>query len=296
MVEGRERRRRQSRLTAMPVLTRKNKPSLYYEVDDFTDPWRNAPCILLQHGYGRSSKFWYRWVPYLARFYKVVRPDLRGLGRSAKDFDFATGFSAEAYVNDLTAILDALGAGSVHYCGESLGGIIGMIFAAECPRRVRTLSLVSAPVFLNEDFQDRSKFGYASWEEALRRMGAKGYAQAKNKGDRFAADTDPGLMQWFADEQGSSDVEVLIAMQKLAQRIDATPYLPRIEAPVLAIYPTAGPITTPEQEALLRKHVRNLQMVHLDSRHHNLHLTQHVACVAQVLQFAAQHDGIACHE
>ena len=65
----------------MPVLHRTNEPDLYYDIDDYTDPWKNAPHILLQHGYGRSSKFWYRWVPYLARFYKVVRPDLRGLSQ-----------------------------------------------------------------------------------------------------------------------------------------------------------------------------------------------------------------------
>ena len=280
----------------MPVLHRANGPDLYYEVDDFTDPWKNAPHILLQHGYGRSSKFWYRWVPYLTRFYKVVRPDLRGLGRSSKDFDLTTGFNPAAYVADLNAILDAIGAESVHYCGESLGCILGMIFAGECPHRVRTLSLVSAPVFLNQDFQNRSKFGYSSWEEALRKMGAKGYALAKNQGDRFSADTDPGLMQWFADEQGASDVEVLIAMQNLASRIDATEHLPRIEAPVLALFPSQGPITTPEQEELLRKHVRNLRIVHLPSRHHNLHLTQPVACVQHVLHFAAQYDGVGCHE
>lgn len=280
----------------MPVLHRANGPDLYYEVDDFTDPWKNAPHILLQHGYGRSSKFWYRWVPYLTRFYKVVRPDLRGLGRSSKDFDLTTGFNPAAYVADLNAILDAIGAESVHYCGESLGGILGMIFAGECPHRVRTLSLVSAPVFLNQDFQNRSKFGYSSWEEALRKMGAKGYALAKNQGDRFSADTDPGLMQWFADEQGASDVEVLIAMQNLASRIDATEHLPRIEAPVLALFPSQGPITTPEQEELLRKHARNLRIVHLPSRHHNLHLTQPVACVQHVLHFAAQYDGVGCHE
>ena len=280
----------------MPFVERKNKPRLHYEIDDYTDPWKNAPFILLQHGYGRSSKFWYRWIPYLARFYKVVRPDLRGLGQSARDFDLEKGLNAEAYVDDLCAILDAIGTESVHYCGESLGGIIGMMFAGDEPRRVRTLSLVSAPVFLNESFQDRSKFGYASWEEALRKLGAQGYARAKNKGDRFAADTDAGLMHWFADEQGKSDVEVLIAMQKLASKIDATPYLPRITAPVLAIYPTEGPITTPEQEALLRKHVRNLSMVHLASKHHNLHCTQPAACAQHVLHFAAQHDGVSCRE
>lgn len=280
----------------MPVLRRGGNPSLYYEVDDYTDPWRNAPFILLQHGYGRSSKFWYRWVPYLSRFYKVVRPDLRGLGRSSRDFDLASGLTAELYLEDLEAILDAIGADSVHYCGESLGGILGMLFAAEHPRRMRTLSLVSAPVYLNRELIERSKFGHESWEDALRKLGAKGYARAKNTADRFPPGTDPGLMAWFAEEQGESDVEVLIAMQKLASRIDATAYLPRIQAPVLAIYPSHGPITTPEQEDLLRKHVRDLGMVHLPSRHHNLHCTQPAACAAHVLHFAAQHDGVACHE
>ena len=66
----------------MPLIERKGKPALHYRVDDFTDPWKNAPTVLLQHGFGRSSQFWTSWVPYLSRFYKVVRPDLRGLGLS----------------------------------------------------------------------------------------------------------------------------------------------------------------------------------------------------------------------
>lgn len=280
----------------MPILHRKSAPDIHYEIDDYTDPWKSAPYLLLQHGYGRSSRFWYRWVPYLARFYKVVRPDLRGLGQSSRDFDLAQGLNPAAYLGDLNAVLDELGVESVHYCGESLGGILGMMFAGECPSRVRTLSLVSAPVFLNEDFQSRSKFGHASWEEALRKMGPKGYALAKNQGDRFSPDTDPGLMSWFADQQGASDVEVLIAMQKIASKINATEYLPKIEAPVLALFPSEGPITTPEQEALLRTHVRDLRLVHLSSRHHNLHLTQAAACAGHVLHFAAQHDGVPCRE
>ena len=41
----------------MPFLERSGKPSLHYVVDDFTDPWRNAPVLILQHGYGRSAQF-----------------------------------------------------------------------------------------------------------------------------------------------------------------------------------------------------------------------------------------------
>ena len=114
----------------MPFLKRKGKPSLHYRIDDFTDPWKNAPTVLLQHGFGRSSQFWTSWVPYLSRFYKVVRPDLRGLGLSPVEFNPATDITIENYIDDMTALLDALKLESVHYCGESFGGILGMVLAA----------------------------------------------------------------------------------------------------------------------------------------------------------------------
>ena len=128
------------------------------------------------------------------------------------------------------------------------------------------------------------------------KTGSPGICGSEELRGPFFSRYDPGLMQWFADEQGKSDVEVLIAMQHLASRVDATPYLRRITSPVLAIYPSQGPITTPEQEALLRKYVKNLKMIHIPSRHHNLHCTHPSACAVQVLHFAAQHDGISCHE
>ena len=280
----------------MPVLHRDREPDLYYEVDDYTDPWANAPYILLQHGFGRSSKFWYRCVPYLARFYRIIRPDLRGFGRSAPSTDPPDEFTIETVIRDLDAILDHVGVESVHYCGESLGGILGMPFAAERPGRVRTLTLIASRVRLNQTSQERYKFGHETWEEALKTLGSRAYSEAKNTADRFAPGTDPGLMSWFAEQQGSSRVESLVAVSHLARVIDTTSYLPRIEAPVLTIYPSHGPITTPEQEELLRTHVRNLRLVHLPSEYHNLHLTQAAACATHLLHFVAQHDGIACRE
>jgi len=279
----------------MPVLKRQGAPDLYYEFDDYTDPWRNAPCIVLQHGFGRSSGFWYRWPPYLARWFKVLRPDFRGFGRSAAP-GVSNNLSFDMLYDDLEAMLDAVGVRSAHFCGESFGGIFGMLFAAQRPQRVRTLNLISARVFLNAESRSRYRFGHESWEAALKQLGAKGWAEAKNGSDRFAPDTDPGLKQWFADEQGKSDVAAMIAVQKLAETINTTDYLARIEAPVLTIYPSAGPITTPEQEALLHQHLRSLKLVHLPSRYHNLHITQAAACAQHVLHFAAQYEGMTCRE
>lgn len=150
----------------MPILSRDRRPDLYYEIDDYTDPWRNAPHMVLQHGFGRSSKFWYRCVPYLSRFYRLIRPDLRGFGRSAPATDPPDEFTVEACIRDLEDILDAVGAESAHYCGESLGGILGMPFASERPRRVRTLTLIGLRVRLNQSSRERYRFGHESWEAA----------------------------------------------------------------------------------------------------------------------------------
>ncbi len=280
----------------MPILKRANQPDLNYTLDDYTDPWRNAPFIVLQHGFARSSKFWFQWVPYLSRFYKVIRPDLRGFGRSSKDFNLATGIAVNAYLDDLEAILDDAGAASAHYCGESMGGIIGILFAAERPQRVRTLSLVSTPMQLNQAAKTRGSFGHASQEAALRALGAHDYAQSKNTADRFPPGTDAGLMAWFAEEQGRSDIEVMIAMQRLFYSLDAAPYLPKIKAPLLGLYPSHDTHTTPEQLELLRRSVRNHTLVQLPQKYHNLHCLKPATCATQVLHFAARHDGISCHE
>ena len=57
-----------------------NNYETHYELDDFTDPWKPAETIVIQHGLGRSSRFWYHWVPLLARHYRVIRRDMRGHG------------------------------------------------------------------------------------------------------------------------------------------------------------------------------------------------------------------------
>src|SRR2546423_15185429 len=101
----------------MPYIERRDEPKLHYVIDDYTDPWKNAPYLVLQHGNGRSSRFWYSWVPYLSRHYKVVRPDARGLGASSTAFDLERDVTVDALVDDVTAICDALAAQSVHFCG-----------------------------------------------------------------------------------------------------------------------------------------------------------------------------------
>src|SRR4051794_6701411 len=78
---------------SMPYVSAKDGVQLHYRIHDYTDPWKKRPFLILQHGFGRSSRFWYNLIPYLTRFYRVVCPDLRGLGESSRDFDLSTGIS-----------------------------------------------------------------------------------------------------------------------------------------------------------------------------------------------------------
>ncbi|HYG85422.1 MAG TPA: alpha/beta hydrolase [Azospirillum sp.] len=280
----------------MPVVKAHDGVELHYELHDYTDPWVHAPTLILQHGFGRSSRFWYNMIPYLSRFYKVVCPDLRGLGKSSADFDLATGITVQNYIADLVSIIDSTGEATVHYAGESLGGILGMVLAAEHPDRIRTLSVFAAPLVISEATQKTFAFGHPSWQEALATMGAKGWSLAVNTATRFPPDTDPGLLEWFASEMGKNRVEVMIAMSRLAAKVDAKPYLPRIRAPMLGLYPTAGAITTSDQEETLRAQVRNLTIIHMPTRYHMVQTLEPAACAEHVLHFMALHDGRVCRE
>lgn len=280
----------------MPFVKRTGQPDIHYTVDDFTDPWKNAPYLILQHGFGRSGRFWYSWVPYLARWFKVVRPDVRGLGLSPANFDLARAFTVENCVNDLAAIIDHLGADSVHYCGESMGGIIGMVLAATHAKRVRTLTLVSSPVNLNETTKTTYALGHKSEAEAQQAMGMKEWVAATNRTTRFPANADPRLLEWYETEFARNNPDVQAAMSRALHASSALPYLAKIEAPVLGLYPSAGPITSAEQMAMLKQHIRNFTLIALPSDFHKIQLMFPRTCATHLLHFAAAHDGTACHE
>jgi 3-oxoadipate enol-lactonase len=265
---------------------------LHYVVDDYTDPWKNAPYILLQHGNGRSGAFWYSWVPYLSRFYRVVRPDMRGLGKSSADFDLKSEFTLEHCVEDLVTIIDALGAPSVHVCGESAGGMVGIAFAALHPQRARTLTLVSTPVHIPRE--RRVTYGMTGISEQTDR---DAYIEATNRSMRFPADADPGLLDWYKREFQKNRADVQASMAAgLVNSANMLPYLPRVQAPVLGLYPSEGPITTPEQKQMLRDNLKSVRLVQLPGAFHKVQLVYPAACARQLLHFAAQHDGLAPRE
>ncbi|MBC7779619.1 MAG: alpha/beta hydrolase [Proteobacteria bacterium] len=280
----------------MPIFERTGEPDLHYVVDDFTDPWREAPTLILQHGNGRSAAFWYRCVPYLARFYRVVRPDMRGLGGSPGGFDLHREMTVPQLIEDLAALIAHVDARPVHFCGESLGGILGLAVAALHPTLLRTLTLVATPVFINDTMKQSYALGRGSRVEAMRELGAAKWVDTTNRSTRFPPDTEEGLLAWYAQTFAGNDFEVQLRLVELVNEANAQEFLPKVTLPVLGLYPEAGPITDAEQERLLAASLVDFRIARLPTRYHMVHMIHPATCARRLLAFIATHDGIDIDE
>jgi pimeloyl-ACP methyl ester carboxylesterase len=101
------------------------------------------PVVLL-HGWPST---WYEWrkvMPLLAARYRVIAPDLRGLGDSSRPAD---GYDKKRVAEDLWHLLTAtLGLARWHLVGHDWGGPVAFALAAAHAEAVRTLAIVDVTV------------------------------------------------------------------------------------------------------------------------------------------------------
>ena len=117
---------------------------LFYKVDDFTDPWETPETVVLHHGMAKNHKLWYGWIPIIARHYRVIRFDMRGMGQSSVP-EPGYPWSVDNFAADLLQLLDKLELEQVHLVGETVGGSISMRFATQHQERLKTLTACTSP-------------------------------------------------------------------------------------------------------------------------------------------------------
>jgi pimeloyl-ACP methyl ester carboxylesterase len=106
----------------------------------YDDVGTGAPALLI-HGAAGSARAFDALTPHLAERFRVIRIDLRGLGRS----DRVDAVSATAWCDDVIGLLDHLDLGQVHLAGCSLGARIAGRIALSHRERAATLT-VDAPL------------------------------------------------------------------------------------------------------------------------------------------------------
>lgn len=104
----------------------------------YWDEQGSGPPVLLIMGLSFTREMWFRMAPGLARQYRVILFDNRGVGRS----DVPPGpYLIRQMAADAVAVLDAANVNSAPVVGASMGGMIAQELALCYPRRVEGLLL-----------------------------------------------------------------------------------------------------------------------------------------------------------
>src|SRR5262252_9061094 len=119
------------------------KEDMFFREDWLGEPWRKPSTAVLIHGNDESSTEWYAWVPRMALEYRLIRPDLPGLGHSNIPRGFE--YSLANLARFVTQVMDKAGVDSAHIVGAKTGGAVAMRFAADYPKRTRSLVVVGGP-------------------------------------------------------------------------------------------------------------------------------------------------------
>ncbi|WP_328981697.1 alpha/beta hydrolase [Streptomyces mirabilis] len=102
-----------------------------------------GPAVLLLHGFPHTWQLWTHVLDGLAGRYRVIAPDLRGCGASART---AGGYDAGTLAADAEALLDALGETSAAVVGIDAGTPPAFLLAMRRPDLVRRLVVMESLV------------------------------------------------------------------------------------------------------------------------------------------------------
>jgi 3-oxoadipate enol-lactonase len=243
----------------MPMLDAPNGGKLFYTVDDFTDPWRESEAVVLLHGNSESGEAWRAWVPHLARRYKVVRPDVRGFGRSAPTpADFP--WSADVMVDDLALLASHLGLKRFHLVGAKLGGTIALRFAARHPDLVRSLCVIGVPASPGPSFGK----SVPGWVGEMETQGVRSWAASTMRA-RLGSKVSEAHMGWWTDLMGATALSTQQGFMKIVPTLDVAPDLPRIAAPTLVITSTGSALWSVDATRAWQQKIARSELIVIDS-------------------------------
>lgn len=197
---------------------------------------KDAPAVILLHGFGASLHTWEPWAAGLAPTHRVIRFDLPGSGLSPPDpgGDYTDARSRHL----LLTLMDGLGLARASLVGHSIGGRIAWGFAAEHPERIDKLVLVAPDGFASPGFE----YGKAPEVPASLSLMRHVMPEALLRMSLEPAYADPALL---TDQTAERYHDLMRApggrdalLARMAQTVlrDPVPVLQRIRAPTLLLW------------------------------------------------------------
>ncbi|MBI3217256.1 MAG: alpha/beta hydrolase [Mycobacterium sp.] len=168
---------------------------------------RDAEPVVLLHGgeFGASAEIgWEETIPELARYYRVVAPDMLGYGGTAKVLDFVDGRGMR--IRHIAAFCAAVGIERAYFVGNSMGAINLLVDATSetpvLPTRAMVAICGGGDIQQNEHMA--ALYDYDATLPAMRRIVAALFADPSYPQDqdyvarRHASATLPGAWEAIA--------------------------------------------------------------------------------------------------
>ena len=262
---------------------------LNVRIDDFSDPWVTPPAVLMLHGTAETHEAWRGWTPWLARQFRVVAPDLRGMGGSSGVVP-GTRLELDDLVQDAHALMQSLGLSRYYVVGEKLGALVGLALAAAHPQAVQGAALACGMV------SPAQVLGpwLPEWARTIGEEGARAWVDA-TQGGRMGEELPPEGLEWWSTLMArSAPPDVLRAYLDLLSRLTiGTPTLQAIRCPVLFLVPAQAEPSDgrydqrrPRAEAeAWRAHVAGHRVAEIPSASYHLAATRPDACAVAARDF-----------
>ena len=247
----------------------------YYE-DDFTDPWTKPDTLVLLHAAMGNSRRWFRWVPRLARHFRVVRMDLRGHGASQKPRP-EEPFSLEHLVGDAARLIEIVGGGAVHLVGNSAGGYVAQKLAIGQPEKVKTLALFGATPGLKNSKAH-------TWIPIVQKVGLRKFL-ADTIHERFDDQADPELVRWFIEQAGSNDPAFIGRFVLHMCTHDFMEELRAIKCPTLIVAAGKEPIGDASAYQQMHERIAGSKLIQYEVASHNIGDQYADRCTDDLLRF-----------
>lgn len=220
----------------------------------------SAPALMLSNSLGTNIHMWDDQVGEWSKHFRVIRYDRRGHGQS----DAPKGpYSMERFGRDVLNVLDALDVEKTHWCGLSMGGMVGQWLGANAPSRIGKL------VLSNTNFYYSDK---TLWDDRIRFL-------ETNPLEKLV---DPNMERWFTADFRAKAPQAIARMKEIFLTTDKNGYAaccaairdmdfrasnPSITAPTLVIVGAKDPATPPAQGEAIAAQIPGAKVVSFEAAH-----------------------------